>query len=88
VSAVFLGGTFMGITALGLMRAREINTGDARRMLGLMTAAFGLGQMIGPGFAGYAWQFGESFLFPSMTAASALLVAAALTGRRRQSAGR
>jgi predicted MFS family arabinose efflux permease len=88
VSAVFLGGTFMGITALGLMRAREINTGDARRMLGLMTAAFGLGQMIGPGFAGYAWQFGESFLFPSMTAAFALLVAAALTGRRHQSGGR
>jgi predicted MFS family arabinose efflux permease len=78
-AAIFLGGTFMGITALGLMRAREINTGDARRMLGLMTAAFGVGQMIGPVFAGYAWQFGNSFLFPSMTAALGLAIAAALT---------
>jgi predicted MFS family arabinose efflux permease len=78
-AAIFLGGTFMGITALGLMRAREINTGDSRRMLGLMTAAFGVGQMIGPSFAGYAWQFGNSFLFPSMTAALGLAIAAALT---------
>jgi predicted MFS family arabinose efflux permease len=78
-AAIFLGGTFMGITALGLMRAREINTGDARRMLGLMTAAFGVGQMIGPVFAGYAWQFGNSFVFPSMTAALGLAIAAALT---------
>jgi predicted MFS family arabinose efflux permease len=81
VAAIFLGGTFMGITALGLIRARELNTGDARRMLGLMTAAFGLGQMIGPSFAGYAYQFGESFLFPSMTAAAGLVIAAVLTGK-------
>jgi predicted MFS family arabinose efflux permease len=82
VSAILLGGTFMGITALGLMRAREFNSSDSRRLLGLMTASFGLGQMIGPSFAGYAWQFGNSFLFPSLAAAIGLLIAAALTGLR------
>ena len=48
-----------------------------------MTAAFGLGQMIGPSFAGYAYQFGESFLLPSLVAASALVVSAALAQNLR-----
>jgi len=86
VAAVFLGGTFMGITALGLIRAREFGSLDSRRLMALMTAAFGLGQMIGPSFAGYAFQFGNSFMFPSLTAATALLVAAALTGFQVRSA--
>ena len=49
VSAALLGGTFVGITALGLIRARDLSRGDPRRSFALMTAAFGLGQMIGPG---------------------------------------
>ena len=79
LAAALLGGTFMGITALGLVYARALTTGDPRRSIALMTAAFGLGQMIGPGFAGYAYGFGQSFLLPSLVAAFALLVAFALT---------
>ncbi len=78
VAAALLGGTFMGITALGLIHARHLSTGDPRRILALMTAAFGLGQMISPAFAGFAYGFGDSFLAPSLAAAVALLVAAAL----------
>jgi len=78
VSAALLGGTFVGITALGLIRARRLSTGDPRRSLGFMTAAFGLGQMIGPTFAGLAYGLGDSFLVPSLVAAAALLVAAGL----------
>ena len=78
VSAALLGGTFVGITALGLIRARRLSTGDPRRSLGFMTAAFGLGQMIGPTFAGFAYGLGDSFLVPSLVAAAALLVAAGL----------
>ncbi len=78
VSAALLGGTFMGITALGLIHARHLSTDDPRRILALMTAAFGLGQMIGPAFAGFAHGLGDSFLVPSLAAAAALLVAAAL----------
>ena len=83
VSAAVLGGTFMGITALGLIAAQRLGTGDRTRILGLMTASFGLGQMIGPAFAGYAYRIGDSFQVPSLTAAAALLVAAALTFRLR-----
>lgn len=79
LAAALLGGTIMGITALGLVYARALSSGDPRRSMALMTAAFGLGQMIGPGFAGYAYGFGNSFLLPSLVAALALLVAFALT---------
>jgi len=82
-AAALLGGTFMGITALGLINAQQRASGDPRRVVALMTASFGLGQMIGPTFAGYAFRLGDSFLVPSMTAALALLVAAALTVRLR-----
>jgi predicted MFS family arabinose efflux permease len=78
VSAALLGGTFMGITALGLVHARHISSGDPRRSLALMTAAFGLGQMIGPTFAGLAYDLDNSFLVPSLAAAAALFVAAGL----------
>jgi len=83
VAAALLGGTFMGITALGLINARALARGDPRRAIAMMTAAFGLGQMIGPSFAGYAYQFGESFLLPSLVAASALVVSAALAQNLR-----
>jgi predicted MFS family arabinose efflux permease len=79
--AALLGGTFIGITAVGLVLARDLGGGDPRRSIGLMTASFGLGQMIGPGFAGYAFRFGDSFLVPSLVAAFALIAAAALVPR-------
>ena len=78
LGAALLGGTFMGITALGFIYARDLSAGDPRRSIALMTAAFGLGQMIGPTFAGVTYRFGDSFLLPSLVATSALLVAAVL----------
>ena len=77
VAAGLLGAIFMAITTLGLVYARGLSSRDARRSVGMMTAAFGLGQMIGPAFAGYAYGIGDSFLIPSLSAAAALLVAAA-----------
>ncbi len=78
VGAALLGGTFMGITALGFIYARDLTPGDPRRSLALMTASFGLGQMIGPTFAGVTFRFGDSFLLPSLVATAALLIAAYL----------
>jgi predicted MFS family arabinose efflux permease len=79
-AAGLLGGTIMGITALGLIEARVLALGEPRRSLALMTAAFGLGQMLGPSFAGYAYDLTGSFRVPSLAAALALLIAAALVG--------
>jgi len=83
LGAALLGGTFMGITALGFIYARDLTAGDPRRSLALMTAAFGLGQMIGPTFAGMTYRFGDSFLLPSLVATVALLVAAGLVSTIR-----
>ena len=43
-----------------------------------MTAAFGLGQIVGPTFAGVVYDATGSFVVPSLTAVSALLVVALL----------
>jgi predicted MFS family arabinose efflux permease len=78
IAAAFLGGTFMGLTALGLMAARTLAPGNARRALAGMTAAFGLGQAIGPVAAGYGFDMTGSFLLPSLIAAFGLCVAMTL----------
>jgi len=85
LAAALLGGTIMGITALGLVYARALSSGDPRRSMALMTAAFGLGQMIGPSFAGFAYSIGDSFVLPSLVASGALLIAFALTMEWRRS---
>jgi predicted MFS family arabinose efflux permease len=79
VAATFLGGTFIGITALGLVGARTLSASDPRRVLALMTAAFGLGQIVGPILAGAMVDRIGSFTLPSLFAAAALLVAAGLS---------
>ena len=83
LAAVGLGGTVMGIVALGLIIARRMSGGDPRRIAAVMTASFGLGQIIGPAYAGYAYGIADSFRIPTLAAAVALLVAAALTARLR-----
>jgi predicted MFS family arabinose efflux permease len=80
LAAILVGGTFMGLTALGLVRARMLASGDPRRVLALMTGAFGLGQIIGPSYAGFVADRLGSFAVPSATAVAALLLAAVLTG--------
>lgn len=82
LAALMLGGTFIGISALGLIAARRLTSGDPRRVLAVMTAGFGLGQVIGPSFAGFTYGIGDSFLAPSLAASLALVIAAALVWRR------
>ncbi|MBL6616562.1 MAG: YbfB/YjiJ family MFS transporter [Reyranella sp.] len=91
IAALFLGGTFMGLTALGLIGAREAGEGDPRGRIALMTASFSLGQIIGPAFAGFAYDATGSLAAPSLMAAGGLVLAAVLAiaaniWRGRQSA--
>lgn len=85
LAAVLLGGTFMGITSLGLIEARRLSGADPRKVLGAMTVCFGVGQVAGPSLAGVLAQATGSFLLPSLAAAAALVGAALLVwpfGRR------
>ena len=77
-AAILLGGTFMGQTALGLMGARQLSGAQSQRALGLMTASFAIGQMIGPTVAGHLFDRLGSFRGPSLLAAVALILAAGL----------
>ncbi|HEX9330118.1 MAG TPA: YbfB/YjiJ family MFS transporter, partial [Reyranella sp.] len=78
IAALFLGGTFMGLTALGLIGARETGKGDPRGRIALMTASFSVGQILGPSFAGFAYDATGSLAMPSLIAVAALVVAALL----------
>ncbi|MEZ5934393.1 MAG: YbfB/YjiJ family MFS transporter [Alphaproteobacteria bacterium] len=87
LAGALLGGTFMGLTALGLIAARRMTEGDPRRVLAQMTAAFGLGQIVGPSLAGYFFDMSGSFLGASLIATVALVAAALLALRAAALAG-
>ena len=78
ISGIFLGGTFMAITAIGLGIARRLTQMAPQRAQAIMTSAFGLGQIVGPALAGHMRETSGSFLAPSLSAAAALVLAAAL----------
>lgn len=82
LGAGLLGGTFVGLTAMGLVKVRRLSGPDPRRNLALMTAAFGLGQMAGPALAGVLHDSLGSYLVPSILAVSALAAAAGLAARQ------
>jgi predicted MFS family arabinose efflux permease len=79
LATILLGGTFMAITALGLEAARRRAGANPRRIVGLMTVAFSVGQIVGPTAAGYARDLTGSFTMATVAAALALLAAAGLT---------
>ena len=81
VASVLFGGTFMGLTAVGLIHARDLSVGDPRRSLALMTASFGFGQMIGPFVAGLLHDQLGSYLVPTLLATAAFAAAAGLALR-------
>ena len=81
ISALLLGGTFMGLTALGLGAARLLSAGNPHQAFARMTASFGIGQMVGPTLAGFLSERFGDFRVASLIAAGALLAAAALAIR-------
>jgi predicted MFS family arabinose efflux permease len=78
LSALLLGGTFMGITVLGLMAGRMLSSGHPHRAFARMTASFSIGQMVGPTLAGFLSERLGDFRVASLIAAAALVAAAAL----------
>lgn len=85
IAAVLLGGTFVAVTAIGLQIGRRLADASPRKALALMTAAFGVGQIVGPVVAGALADLTGAYVIPSLLA-SAVLVASALlawdAGRR------
>jgi predicted MFS family arabinose efflux permease len=81
--AILVGGTFIAATALGIRAARALAPASPRRALALMTAAFGLGQILGPLAAGWLAEGTGSYLSASLAAAFVLGVCAFLSWTAR-----
>jgi MFS family permease len=82
VAAIFFGGTFMGITAV-IVGFGGRTSAQPARMIGLLTAAFGLGQMIGPVIAGWLAEREGGFNSSLLLAAGAVVLGAVLLAAGR-----
>jgi len=87
-ASVLLGGTFMGITALGFVAARALAPEQQRRSFALMTAGFGVGQIAGPIVAGWLIDRTHSFAPPSLIAAAVLAAGAMIAMQTARTLGR
>ncbi len=88
IGGVLLGGTFIAVTALGLQAGRMLAGPSPRKALAVMTAAFGTGQIIGPIAAGVVADWTDGFFWPSLLAAAALVLSAALALTSRSAPAR
>jgi MFS family permease len=66
-----------------MLAARKLWRGDLRRPIGVMTAFFGIGQIVGPAVSGYLSDRTGGFFLPSMIALFGLLVGASLVASIR-----
>ena len=73
LGAILFGGTFMGITTLALTAGRLLCEHEGNRAVGQLTAAYGLGQIIGPAAAGMVADWTGGYVFPLLISSVVLL---------------
>ena len=74
IAAVCVGGSFMVITMAGIKEALRLGGTNGAQAVGLMTAGFGVGQIAGPLMVGYLAASHSPFAWPSLIAASVLVL--------------
>ena len=80
-SALLVGGTFVVTTMTSLQVAQEVSRDHATRLVAAMTAAFALGQIIGPVVAGLLFNAGYGFSGGLVLAGLLLMLSALLLWR-------
>jgi MFS family permease len=73
-AAVSFGGTFLGIVAMTLAEGTVRMNGDGRRAAAILTASFGVGQMLGPVLAGMLADFQAGFALPLLLAGGSVVI--------------
>lgn len=79
LSAFLVGGTFVGTVTIAMPAARRVAHAVRFNMLAVMTAVYGVGQIIGPLVANAILALTQSFSASLLAAGAALLVAAAMS---------
>lgn len=85
-SAIFVGGTFMGVVTIAMPAGRHLAHRVRFNMLAIMTASYGSGQIIGPLIADELYSLTASFDTSLLVAAFALFAGAALSWEVRHNA--
>lgn len=84
--ALLFGATFMGITMLTIAEARSVFPQQSSKIIGYLTVAYGIGQIIGPIVAGVlttrTGSYNSALLFASITLLSGMLFLSAKYIRR------
>lgn len=80
LAALCVGGTFMVVTMLGLQEARAVAGANAQQLMAAMTAAFAIGQLLGPLLVSAMSAFGWSIDAALMLAAACLVASTLLLG--------
>jgi predicted MFS family arabinose efflux permease len=76
IAALFVGGTFMVITMVGMQEARDVAGTHATGLMAALTSAFALGQIVGPVIVSYVVAASGSFSVALMIASAVLVVSA------------
>jgi MFS family permease len=78
VAAICIGGTFMILTMTGMQEARRVAGNAAPRLIAAMTAAFAMGQLLGPIVVSVLPSSGNPLYAASIAAAVLLIAGAAI----------
>lgn len=76
LSALLYGATFMGITTLATTLGRQMNPSNSSRTIGILTAVYAVGQLIGPILTGIISSFAHNFTPALIGASSVVLIGA------------
>ncbi|WP_244198792.1 YbfB/YjiJ family MFS transporter [Janthinobacterium svalbardensis] len=81
LSAILVGGTFVGTVTIAMPAAQRATVKAGTNMMAIMTVVYGVGQIIGPVLAGSLYAQSHSFNSALLAAAGALLLAIVISLR-------
>jgi MFS family permease len=81
LSAILVGGTFVGTVTIAMPAAQRAAVKAGTNMMAIMTVVYGVGQIIGPVLAGSLYAQSHSFNCALLAAAGALLLAIVMSLR-------